>query len=96
MQLCAESHRPNNLVPSNLYKAKELIQKLGLAYKKFDYYVNGCMLYTRMIMMKDNVSFMLLCIINSLDLVRVSEKKYHLIGSIICHLFQDVKDCIFQ
>ena len=34
-----------NLMSSNFYRTKRTVSKLGLGYQKIDYCINGCMLY---------------------------------------------------
>ena len=45
MGLMKEISPPGNLIPSDFYKTKKLVSKLGLSAKKIDCCFNGCMLY---------------------------------------------------
>ncbi|PKU84169.1 hypothetical protein MA16_Dca002681 [Dendrobium catenatum] len=43
--LMKETNPADNLIPSNLYRMKKLVSKLGLTTTKIDCCINGCMLY---------------------------------------------------
>ncbi|PKU62039.1 hypothetical protein MA16_Dca012148 [Dendrobium catenatum] len=43
--LLKETNPTDNLIPTDLYRTKKLVSKLGLTYTKIDCCVNGCMLY---------------------------------------------------
>ncbi|PKU64714.1 hypothetical protein MA16_Dca026668 [Dendrobium catenatum] len=43
--LIKETNPTDNLIPSDLYRTKKLVSKLGLTATKIDCCINGCMLY---------------------------------------------------
>lgn len=43
--LMEETHPPNNLIPTDYYRTKKIVSKLGLTAEKIDCCVNGCMLF---------------------------------------------------
>ncbi|PKU64162.1 hypothetical protein MA16_Dca026987 [Dendrobium catenatum] len=43
--LMKETNPAGNLIPSDLYRTKKLVSKLGLTASKIDCCINGCMLY---------------------------------------------------
>ncbi|PKU71582.1 hypothetical protein MA16_Dca004424 [Dendrobium catenatum] len=43
--LMKETNPADNLIPSDLYRTKKLVSKLGLTATKIDCCINGCMLY---------------------------------------------------
>ncbi|PKU79447.1 hypothetical protein MA16_Dca000792 [Dendrobium catenatum] len=43
--LMKETNPAGNLIPSDLYRTKKLVSKLGLSATKIDCSINGCMLY---------------------------------------------------
>ena len=46
MKILREVAPPRSRIPINYYRIKKLVAKLGLASRKIDCCVNGCMLYT--------------------------------------------------
>ncbi|PKU80178.1 hypothetical protein MA16_Dca027733 [Dendrobium catenatum] len=43
--LIEETNPADNLIPSDLYRTKKLVSKLGLTAAKIDCCINGCILY---------------------------------------------------
>ena len=61
-----------NLMLSNFYRTKMMVSNLGLGYQNIDCYINGCMLYY-----KDNVDKQQCTLCHALQYVcRVSHKGY--------------------